>query len=303
MKAFGKKIQGVFMNDPLFFLYQDDYGTYSRSMARHLKSVNAAILLSELSQSRKYHSDRGQLISDAKHGEGWFYLTHEKVEERTALGRKEQDTALKILKDHGLIEHINFGMPARRHFILNDDKILEFYKLSRKDYSLPLSGKPVCPFRAIPSYNEPYNNPVVVSNERGDRADGATASKQNQSFVKSDLYYANEKFRKGWSVEEIETCFKALCSSQNEVSNVIAYADGVVAKLRTQNKPKSKTKSITPKEKLCQTNQPLSPHKMTGYEILQETQANERRKFLERGTGTNILETFMQQDQMKFNKK
>lgn len=131
--------------DPLFFLYQEDYGIYSRSLAKYLKSLNASVILSELAQRRKYHSDRNEIISDERYGDDWFYMTHEKMEDRTALSRKEQDSALKILIENGLIEQKNFGVPAKRHFRLKVDKILEVYGLSKKHSSLTVSDKLDCP--------------------------------------------------------------------------------------------------------------------------------------------------------------
>ncbi len=131
--------------DPLFFLYQEDYGIYSRSLAKYLKSLNASVVLSELAQRRKYHADRNELISDERYGDEWFYMTHEKMEERTSLSRKEQDSSLKILIENGLIEQKNFGVPAKRHFRLKTDKILEIYGLSKKHSSLTKTDKLDCP--------------------------------------------------------------------------------------------------------------------------------------------------------------
>ncbi len=119
------------MSDPLFFLYQEDYGIYSRSMAKKLNSLNASVFLSELAQRRNYHTIRDELISNEKHGNGWFYLTVDKMTERTSLSGREQETAIEILLKFGLIQRVNFGLPNMRHFRLNDEKILEAYKLSK----------------------------------------------------------------------------------------------------------------------------------------------------------------------------
>ena len=146
-------LKGITMSiDPLFFLYQQDYGIYSRSIAKHLKSLNASVLLSELAQRRQYHTTRDELVSDQRYGEGWFYMTIEKVEDRTSLSRKEQLTAIEILVENGLIEQENFQLGNKRHFRLIDEKILEIYGLLKKDYSLSQKGKPDCPKGANPSY-------------------------------------------------------------------------------------------------------------------------------------------------------
>ena len=130
--------------DPLFFLYQESYGTYSRPLARKL-GLAASVLLSELTDKRRYHTTRNELIDDERHGKGWFYQTHDSCEERTGLSRKEQDTALKILKENNLIEMQVFGLPAKRHFRLNELNILDFFGFSNNNSSLSVSGKLGCP--------------------------------------------------------------------------------------------------------------------------------------------------------------
>ncbi len=131
--------------DPLFFLCQEEYGTYSRPLAHFLKSLNASVLLSELVQRRKYHTDKKELINDLRYGNGWFYETCEKVQERTYLSRKEQDAALKLLIDNDLIEQKNFGVPAKRHFRLKDENILAIFGLSKNHSRLSDSDKLDCP--------------------------------------------------------------------------------------------------------------------------------------------------------------
>jgi hypothetical protein len=119
------------MDDPLFWLYADNYRTYNVEVARKLGSINAAIYLSELCQRHKYHRDRNEFISDEKHGDGWFYYTAEKCEERTAMNVDEQRNCYNSLKRLGLIEQVNFGIPCKKHFRLNIEKILDFFGFSK----------------------------------------------------------------------------------------------------------------------------------------------------------------------------
>lgn len=127
------------MHDPLFFLNEDNYGVYNRPLAKAIGLV-PAVVLSELIQKRRYHASKRELINDARHGDGWFYHTIEAMEERVGITRHEQESALKKLKDLGLIEAKVFGLPARRHFRLNDMKVLEVLGFSNNVYSLPENG-------------------------------------------------------------------------------------------------------------------------------------------------------------------
>jgi hypothetical protein len=65
-----------------------------------------------------------ELINNEKHGPGWFYYTVEKGEERTCLSSREQETALKILEEFNFIEKKCFGLPSKRHFKINELRIL-----------------------------------------------------------------------------------------------------------------------------------------------------------------------------------
>ncbi len=135
--------------DPLFFLNQDNYAIYNRNLAT-LLGVTAAIILSELIQRRKYHTDRDELIDDPKLGNGWFYETIDTMQERLGLTRREQDTALKKLKKTGLISIKVVGIPPKRHFLINDENVLQLFtdansqKVIEKTTNLHKNAKSIC---------------------------------------------------------------------------------------------------------------------------------------------------------------
>lgn len=110
----------------LDLLDSGNFQTYNREVARVLKSVNSAILLSELINRYNYHSQRGELVSYLNHPGDWFYYTVDKCEERTCLSPAEQKTAIKILESYGFFLKKAIGLPAKRHFQINIDKIIEF---------------------------------------------------------------------------------------------------------------------------------------------------------------------------------
>lgn len=136
------------MPSSLSFLNSDSFQIYSRIVAKHCKSVAASIILSELINRYEYHLENDELTSHEKYGEGWFYFTIEKCEERTCLSRKEQDTALKILKENNLISVVCFGLPAKRYFKVNEEECLAVFGFSKKHSSLTEKGKLDCPKRA-----------------------------------------------------------------------------------------------------------------------------------------------------------
>ncbi len=78
-------------------------------------------------QRNNYHRDHNELTSHPIHGDGWFYYTSEKAEERLGMLEAEQRTAYNQLKRLGLIEQANFGLPCKKYFRINVEKTREYF--------------------------------------------------------------------------------------------------------------------------------------------------------------------------------
>lgn len=134
--------------------------SYNINVAKHLGSVTAAIMLSELIQRRDYHEKNKELTNCPKHGENWFYYTVDMGLDRLCLSKKEQETALNKLIAFGYVEKVSFGLPARRHFRINVKKIMEDFsdskKVSRKQQSCQLDGDKVANRMATKSPTDTY---------------------------------------------------------------------------------------------------------------------------------------------------
>lgn len=87
-------------------LFGQDWRTYNATLAKALGSVNAAILY----QQCCYWTTK---LSNAR--KGWFYKTIAEFQEELGLSRYEQETAIKILLKHNLIEKKR-GYRAIRYF-------------------------------------------------------------------------------------------------------------------------------------------------------------------------------------------
>ncbi|WP_373896405.1 hypothetical protein [Virgibacillus sp. CBA3643] len=92
----------------------------------HEVGIEGAIIYGELSRKEKWYSDNDRL-----HNGGWFFVTHEDLEESTTLKRRAQDRGVKALVDIGLLEKKQMGLPARRFFRLVDTG-LEFDNRTNK---------------------------------------------------------------------------------------------------------------------------------------------------------------------------
>lgn len=60
-------------------------------------------------------------------GEDWFYNTAENIENDTTLSKYKQDKAFAILKENGFLETKVMGIPAKLHFNVNEQKLIEFF--------------------------------------------------------------------------------------------------------------------------------------------------------------------------------
>lgn len=189
-------------HDPLAFLDEGNYGVYNRTLAIKF-GLNAAVLLSELVGKRRYHQN--ELIHHPSHGPGWFYFTIDHLYERIGLSRKEQETAIKILCDNGLVEIKVFSLPAKRHFRLIDDKILELFSLSKSNSSLSKSYKLASPKvtnRSVQKgqtphiYNEPKEEPnkeyCLEQKKEVQKDSSHTISSKSVQAKKSDFYFCHE---------------------------------------------------------------------------------------------------------------
>jgi hypothetical protein len=96
-------------------------------------SVNAGVMLSQL----WYWSD-----GRAWNSEGWIWKTAPEWAKETALSESEVEGARKKLVERGLIQYKRAGLPAKPHYLLNKQAILEsVISLQTHIASSPNNGK------------------------------------------------------------------------------------------------------------------------------------------------------------------
>lgn len=89
------------------------YFNYSAGLAIALENTSAAIMLCYL----VHFEGKGHL------SKGWIYKTMEDMRGGTGLTRYQQDTAIKILQQHGFIEYKRSGFHGMRHYRVDTDAI------------------------------------------------------------------------------------------------------------------------------------------------------------------------------------
>lgn len=101
------------MNPELLLRVFDRPIAFHRCLVPVAGSVNAALLLGQLI----YWTPRA-----ASH-EGWVYKKMDELEEEIGLGRREQETARRALRERGLIHELKRGIPPQVHYQVNVSKL------------------------------------------------------------------------------------------------------------------------------------------------------------------------------------
>lgn len=95
-----KHINKYFPNRPIL---------YQPGLSLVLGSVNAGVLMSQL----LYWHEKG------RRKDGWIYKTMDELKAETGLTRTQQETAIRICRNQGVIDYKIAGIPAKRHYKVN----------------------------------------------------------------------------------------------------------------------------------------------------------------------------------------
>lgn len=171
-----------------------NYGTYNRLVAREIGLVTT-VMLSELLDEYEYFKMRGELVEFPNQAGKWFYATREKMEERTTLSRKEQDTQLEKLVELGFIEKIVKGIPPRRYFRINEEKISEFLLNLKNNYYIVSGGQnDMSPKDKINCAQE-TNSPIYINHIKEPDKEGASPP-SSPPFVHNRVKIEHSKYVK-----------------------------------------------------------------------------------------------------------
>lgn len=103
----------------LHLLSQDSFIVYNKHIAK-LIGIEESIMLGYLIYKHNYFYERGELDAD-----GYFFNIAEDRERETSLTRRKQDGAIKALETSGFILTKLQGNPAKKHFKICTNKIVQ----------------------------------------------------------------------------------------------------------------------------------------------------------------------------------
>lgn len=89
----------------------------NKELARKV-GLKGAVLLADLISKEEYFIANGMT-------NGWFFNTEENIEKDTTLTPYQQRNTLKKLIDQGFLETKRIGIPAKKHFKINEGQVMK----------------------------------------------------------------------------------------------------------------------------------------------------------------------------------
>ncbi len=175
--------------------------------------INGALMLSQMVYWSKRTKDRN----------GFFYKTQDEWEEETGLGRREQETARKKLRELGFVSEHKRGVPCKVHFKVEHDALyaalIQYAQNSQS--SMAESAKLECT-------NPPNSN---GGKRQTNTENTAETTSENTNIYKGKFNFADAlvsqgvdqkliseymEVRKAKKAVNSETAFKSLISEQQK---------------------------------------------------------------------------------------
>ena len=89
----------------------------NKELARKV-GLKGAVLLADLISKEEYFIANGM-------ANGWFFNTEDNIEKDTTLTPYQQRNTLKKLIEQGFLETKRIGIPAKKHFKINEDQVMK----------------------------------------------------------------------------------------------------------------------------------------------------------------------------------
>lgn len=106
---------------------------YQPGLSLAFKSVNVGLLLSQFLYWYGKEADP----------DGWMFKTMEEMKKEIGLTRSQQDLAISKCRAAGVLETKLKGIPAKRHFKLNLDKLLKLLPALKQKAKIAYPNPPV----------------------------------------------------------------------------------------------------------------------------------------------------------------
>lgn len=166
-------------------LASDNFLVINRDLLK-MYGLNVTLMLCELASEYNYYSKEGKLEED-----GLFFSTIENIADKTGLSRYQQAESLKKLNEMGIVKTIVKGVPAKRYFKLDVEKLAN--KLANNSpTSLQKTDKLDVKKLATNNNNIKVINKNNNKNKEGQGDKEDKNSKQSQEMERVYQHYLNK---------------------------------------------------------------------------------------------------------------
>lgn len=153
-----------------------NYITLNKDILKEI-GLEETVILGELASEYDYWYKQGKLE------DGYFFSTIENIEMNTTLSEHKQRKAINNLKDLGIIEVVNKGLPKRRYIKLNEEKILYLLNeiMEKNSSSNPLK------IQGMVTENLKINNNINNNNINNNKESNINITKESKKFTKPTI--------------------------------------------------------------------------------------------------------------------
>lgn len=151
----------------------DNFLVINRDLLKRY-GLNVTLMLCELASEYNYYNKEGKLEED-----GLFFSTIENISDKTGLSRYQQAEALKTLDEMGMVKTIVKGIPAKRYFKLDIEKLAKQI-VNNSPSSLQKTDK--LDVKKLATNN---NNIKIINNNNKNREGQGQGDKENENSNES----------------------------------------------------------------------------------------------------------------------
>lgn len=180
---------------------------------------DAAILLAELASSQVYFEGNGMLT------DGMFFETVELIEDRTNLTKYQQAKAVKVLEETGILKTKLKGIPAKRYFFVDGEKIVDLVDY-KKSKNLTTGGQKTSPqeVKKLDRNNKRYNKNRETIIDKNNIVSESSLSEPVKEKVVDFLAY-REEIKKPYKSERSIKSFVNQVEKQEQIHGSIAVIE------------------------------------------------------------------------------
>lgn len=155
--------------------------------------LDEAVLLGELAGEFEYWEARGEVE------DGFFYSTVENVQENTTLSDRRQRSAIKTLKEAGIISMQVRGLPPKRYFSIDEERLLQELSLANAQNQFLHSARiEPCKTQELNLAECKTNNNTSNDNKKENKKESKKESKKEERKTFDELideYTENDELR------------------------------------------------------------------------------------------------------------